>query len=105
MMIEKLEAMLTQGMDSALLRFGLGNAYFQLKNFQSARTHLKKAVSFDEHYTAAWKLYARALDKLDRLEEARQAYIMGIAIANEKGDKQAEREMQVFLNRVEKKLA
>ena len=96
------ERMLAAGKDGALLRFSLGNEYLKAGDAAAAATHLARAVAFDPRYTAAWKIYARALVAADRPVDALAAYRQGIAVANERGDKQAEKEMTVFARRLER---
>lgn len=100
-MIERLEAMLAQGRDSALLRFGLGSEYLRSGDGPKAAAHLREAVARDPGYSAAWKLLGLALRDGDP-ETAKDAWRRGIATAEAKGDKQAAREMQVFLRRLER---
>jgi len=100
--IGNLEKMLHSGQDNAMLRFGLGNAYFQQQDFHSAVLHLEKAVSHDPEYSAAWKLLGKALTQCDEKEKAIYAFEKGIACAQDKGDIQAVKEMSVFLKRLNK---
>lgn len=100
--VENLEQMLAQGQDNSLLRFGLGNAYMQAKQFEQAIEHLQAAVSQDRDYSAAWKLLGRALSAAERYDEAIDAYRTGIEVAEQKGDLQAAKEMGVFVKRLEK---
>lgn len=99
--IKNLEKMLANGQDNALLRFGLGNAYLNANDADHAVEHLEKAVQQDPAYSAAWKLYGKALAALNRDEEAIAAYHSGISMAEEKGDIQAAKEMKVFLKRLQ----
>jgi predicted Zn-dependent protease len=101
-MIERLLAMLESGKDSALLRFGLGNELLKCGDAPAAITHLKSAVAQQPGYSAAWKLLGRAYASADDATSARAAYENGIAAATAAGDKQAAKEMQVFLRRLEK---
>ena len=96
---EKLEAMLAAGQDNPLLRFTLGNALLADDPARAA-THLRQAVTLDPDYSAAWKLLGKALAAAGDTQAAREAYESGIACAERKGDKQAQREMQVFLKRL-----
>jgi Tfp pilus assembly protein PilF len=100
-MIERFEALLAAGTDSALLRFGLGSEYLKAADRKRAAMHLREAIAFDPGYSAAWKLLGKALEGEDRAAAA-VAYRRGIAAAESKGDKQAAREMQVFLKRIER---
>jgi Tfp pilus assembly protein PilF len=98
-LIENLEGMLARGQDNALLRFSLGGAYLKAGDNDRALTHLAQAVVHDPQYSAAWKLYGRALAALGRNGDAVAAFDTGIATAEAKGDLQAAKEMRVFRKR------
>jgi len=100
--IARFEALLASGKDGALLRFGLGMQYLAEGDAGRAAEHLRAAVALDPAYSAAWKLLGKALTQSAKDEEAADAYRKGIAVAEEKGDKQAAKEMTVFLRRLEK---
>ena len=100
--VERFEAMLAQGKDNALLRFSLGAQYLKDGDPARAAGHLRAAVAHDRGYSAAWKLLGKALAEAGQREEAMAAYRSGIEAANVKGDKQAAKEMTVFLRRLEK---
>ena len=97
--------LLDAGRDSALLRFSLGTEYLKLGDAPAAAEHLRAAVAHDPAYSAAWKLLGRALESMNALADALDAFRQGIAVAELKGDKQAAKEMAVFARRVERKLA
>ncbi|MBL8522554.1 MAG: hypothetical protein JNN20_02580 [Betaproteobacteria bacterium] len=99
-MVERFEAMLATGRDNPLLRFTLGNEYLKLENPNKAAEHLRAAVAQDADYSAAWKLLGKALQQTEDREGAIEAYRKGIAAAEKKGDKQAAKEMTVFLKRL-----
>jgi predicted Zn-dependent protease len=96
------EKMLAAGRDGALLRYSLGNEYLKAGDAARAAEHLACAVALDPKYTAAWKLYGKALAGAGRRAEALAAYREGIAVAHARGDKQAEKEMTVFARRIER---
>jgi predicted Zn-dependent protease len=98
--IENLEAMLAKGQDNVLLRFGLGNECLKAGRYAEAAEHLRKALEHDPGYSAAWKLLGKARTELDDSAGAIDAYEKGIAAAEQKGDKQAAKEMAVFLKRL-----
>jgi predicted Zn-dependent protease len=100
--IENFEAMLASGQDSALLRYTLGGAYLKEQRHVPAIEHLRKAVELDPEYSAAWKSLGRALAEAGEHEEAVGAYRQGIEVAERRGDKQAAKEMAVFLKRLTK---
>ena len=99
-MLEKLEQILASGKDSALLRFSLGNELLKRGDTVSATTHLRKAVELDPRYSAGWKLLGKACEASGCLDAAAGAWREGIAVAERNGDKQAAREMSVFLRRL-----
>lgn len=101
-MLEKLLGMLEQGQDNAMLRFTLGNQYLDRNAPETAVGHLAAAVRHDPDYSAAWKLYGKALVAAGREEEAMDAYRRGVEVAERRGDMQAVKEMKVFLKRLEK---
>jgi Tfp pilus assembly protein PilF len=96
------EKMLAAGRDGALLRFSLGNEWLKAEDPMTACEHLARAVAFDPDYTAAWKLYGKALTAAGREAEALAAFRRGIDVAHAKGDRQAEKEMSVFARRLER---
>jgi len=96
------EQMLAAGKDGALLRYSLGNEYLKADDPARATEHLARAVAQDPKYTAAWKLYGKALAASGRDAEALAAWREGIAVTAARGDKQAEREMMVFARRIER---
>lgn len=96
------ERMLAAGKEGALLRYSLGNEHLKAGNAGKAVEHLAHAVALDPRYTAAWKLYGKALLAAGRDDEALAAWRSGIECALSRGDKQAEKEMAVFARRVER---
>ena len=98
--LRNFERLLAEGKDGALLRFGLGNEYLRCGELNAAVEHFRRALELDPDYSAAWKLLGKALNAAGRADEARAAWNDGIAAAQRKGDKQALREMQVFVRRL-----
>ena len=88
--------------DGALLRFSLGNALLAEGDAAVAIDELRHALTFDPAYSAAWKLLGKACLAAGQPLAAADAWRHGIAAAAQRGDKQAEKEMAVFLRRLEK---
>jgi predicted Zn-dependent protease len=88
--------------DGALLRFSLGNALLGGGDALTAVDELRRALTFDPTYSAAWKLLGKACLEANQPEAAADAWRSGIAAAAQRGDKQAEKEMTVFLRRLKK---
>jgi len=97
---KNLENMLATGNDSAMLRFGLGSAYFSNKQYQLAIPHLQKCIDMDDSHSAAYKLSGKAQMKLGLSEQAKVTLKIGLEQATQNGDKQTEREIQVFLKKL-----
>lgn len=101
--IANLQKLLGTPRDGALLRYSLGNEFLKAGDAAAAAAQLREAVARDPAYSAAWKLLGRALADSGNEAQALEAWRHGIAAAQAKGDKQAEKEMTVFARRIEKK--
>jgi len=101
-MIPQLEKLLGTPRDGALLRYSLGLEHAKAGNHDKAVQYLRDAVERDVLYSAAWKALGRSLTELEKNEDALIAYEKGIAAAQKKGDRQAEKEMTVFAKRLRK---
>jgi Tfp pilus assembly protein PilF len=101
-MLESLEKMLAKGMDNPMLRFGLGKGYLGAGDAAQAVVHLERCVEQDPTYSAAWKLLGKAQQVSGDTEGARRAWEQGLTAAQARGDKQAEKEMTVFLRKLNK---
>jgi predicted Zn-dependent protease len=99
-LISSLEKMIGTPRDGALLRYSLGSEYLKTGDRVRAIEHLREAVQRDPDYSAAWKLLGRALADDDQPAQALEAWTRGIEAARRKGDRQAEKEMNVFARRV-----
>jgi tetratricopeptide (TPR) repeat protein len=100
-MISQLEKLLGTPRDGALLRYSLGLEHAKAGNRDRAIQYLRDAVERDPLYSAAWKALGKTLGDASP-EEALAAFERGIAAARQKGDRQAEKEMTVFANRLGK---
>lgn len=101
-LVERLRAGVGGPRDGALLRFSLGNALLAAGDPRAAAEALRAALEFDPRYSAAWKSLGKALELNGDREGAKRAYADGIRVAGERGDNQAQKEMQVFLRRLER---
>ncbi|MDR3387902.1 MAG: tetratricopeptide repeat protein [Rudaea sp.] len=101
--IARLRSLCGGARDGALLRVSLANALLAQGDATAAAIELRRAVEFDPGYSAAWKMLGNALNENGDAEAAVAAYRNGIAAAVRRGDKQAEKEMGVFLRRLLKR--
>lgn len=92
--------MLGQGPDNPLMRLSVGQAYVERGDSDKAVDHLQRALDMDPNYTAAWKWLGKALELDGRSGDAAEAFRNGIRVAEVKGDKQIQRELEVFLKRL-----
>jgi predicted Zn-dependent protease len=86
--------------DGALLRFSLGTALLNDGEAGAAIEELQRAVAFDPNYSAAWKALGKACLAAGQEPAAAEAWRSGMSAAARRGDKQAEKEMAVFLRRL-----
>lgn len=88
--------------DGALLRYALAGALLEANDPAAAIAECRHALRFDPRYSAAWKLLGKACLAAGNHASAAEAWQQGIAVARERGDEQAAKEMTVFLRRLER---
>ena len=101
-LIARLRAQLGGPRDGALLRFSLDTALLTNGDPHGAIVAFREAVDFDPTYSAAWKMLGKALTEAGDGDSACEAFREGIEVARTRGDKQVEKEIAVFLKRLEK---
>ncbi len=101
-LLERFEAQLAEGNDSALLRLSIAQQLSTELRFDEAIGHLQRALLLNPLYTAVWQALGSALEKKGDAARAMATYKSGVETAKKNGDKQAERQMGVFLSRLTK---
>ena len=101
-LLERFEAQLAEGNDSALLRLSIAQQLSTAARFDEAIAHLQRALLLNPLYTAVWLALGQAFEKSGEIARAIGTYRSGIETAKKNGDKQAERQMGVYLNRLMK---
>jgi Tfp pilus assembly protein PilF len=101
--IANLEALLAKGQDAPSLRFALASRYLAAGDSAAALRHAEAAVALDAGYSAGWKVLGQARAAAGDERGAAESFRRGIEVAAARGDRQAAKEMQVFLKRVEKR--
>jgi len=101
-LIANLEALLAKGQDAPALRFALASRYLAAGDAAAALRHAEAAVALDGAYSAGWKVLGQARAAAGDARGAAESYRRGIEVADARGDRQAAKEMQVFLKRLEK---
>ncbi len=99
-LLERFETQLAEGTDSALLRLSIAQQLSTAARFDEAIVHLQRALVLNPLYTAVWLALGQAIEKRGDPARAIETYKEGIETAKKNGDKQAERQMGVYLNRL-----
>ena len=87
--------------DNVMVRYSLGREYLKVKRYAEAEGEFREALRLKADYSAAYRELGKSLVGLGRLDEARDIYTKGARVACEKGDLQTQREIEVFLRRLE----
>jgi protein O-GlcNAc transferase len=77
--IELLQQVLTQDPKSVFARYGLAMEYVNTGALESAIPEFEKVLATDPSYSAAYYHGGHTLEKLGRLDEARDFYRRGLA--------------------------
>src|SRR5262249_19022285 len=83
--IEIFKKMINDDPNNATIRFGLANELLKLERFEDAANKLKSYLTQTDDQGNAYGKLAQALERLGRVDEAREAYQQGIAAANRHG--------------------
>jgi tetratricopeptide (TPR) repeat protein len=96
--LEILQNMLSQDPANTFARYGLAMEYSKAGQFDQAVSEFRSLLAQDESYAAAYYHGGQALEKLGRLEEARQTYEKGIEVTTRKGDTHTRSEIEAALS-------
>jgi tetratricopeptide (TPR) repeat protein len=92
--------MLEQDPRNGFARYGLAMEHVNRGEYDDAMQEFDALLTADPDYVAAYYHAGRALEKLDRIDDARTMYENGIAVARRKGDQHALSELQAALDMV-----
>ena len=79
-------------------RYGLAQEYLNLGEPDKALEHFRELLRRDPNYAPGYYHGGRALERLGRLEEAREIYRQGIEVTTRSGDLHARSELQAALD-------
>ena len=79
--IEALKAMLALSPADGTLYYMLGNEYFKAQMDEEAVATIRQYLTLADDEGAVYRLLAQVLERLGRVDEARQAYRDGLAAA------------------------
>ena len=79
--IEALKAMVAQDPADETLHYMLGNEYFKAQMDEESVAAFRQYLTMVDDEGAVYRMLAQALERLGRVDEARQAYRDGVAAA------------------------
>lgn len=94
---QQLEAMLAEDPNDPFLRYGLAMEHVSAGQDEEALRCFRELLQVAADYVPAYMQAGRALERLQRDDEARALYRQGIERARQKGDRHAADEMERFL--------
>ncbi|MGI8990434.1 MAG: tetratricopeptide repeat protein [Bryobacteraceae bacterium] len=96
--LEILKNLAAQNPKDSFSRYGLAMEYANTGDLGTAVEEYGKLLADNPKYAAAYFHGGQALEKLDRLDEARGMYERGIAVTTETGDLHTRSEIQAALD-------
>lgn len=96
--LEKLIEMVAQNPAASFLRYGLAMEYKNAGDLEASMTAFRELIAADPDYSAAYFHGGQTLEKLGRLEEARELYQSGLEVTTRKGDLHTRDEIQGALD-------
>lgn len=89
--------------NNPMVLYSLGTELFKAGEYAEARDLLRRAVENKPDYSVAYRTLGRAHFELGEDDEARRVFSRGREVAQENGDLQTVREIDVFVRRLEKR--
>jgi uncharacterized protein HemY len=86
-----------------MVLYSLGNELFREGHYAEARDLLQRAVENKSDYSVAYRMLGRTHFELHENSEAKSVFLKGKEVAQENGDLQTVKEIDVFMRRLEKR--
>jgi len=102
---ETFRKLLEKSPDNPMILCSLGIELFKEGRYPEAREYLARAVEKKPDYSVAYRMLGRTHFELRENTEARRVFARGREVAQENGDLQTVREIDVFVRRLEKREA
>lgn len=96
--LEILKDLVAQNPLDSFARYGLATEYARVGELEQATAEYKALLAVNPDYAAAYYPGGQALEKLGRLEEAREMYRRGIEVTTRQGNFHARDQLQVALD-------
>ncbi len=93
-----LKSILESDPANALARYGLAMELVKLGHLEEGVTEFRTLVEHNPDHAYGYYQCGQALERLDRIAEARDAYTQGVAAAKRAGDQHARSEIQTALD-------
>lgn len=95
--LEVFTEMARQQPDDVMIWYGLGSELLKLEKWSEAADALRRVISLNQDYTAAYQMLGTALLNSGQAEEARRFWTEGIEAANRTGAWKARQHMEGLL--------
>jgi predicted Zn-dependent protease len=102
---ETFRKVLEKDPDNPMILCSLGIELFKEGRYPEARQHLTRAVENKPDYSVAYRMLGRTHFELRENAQASRVFARGREVAQENGDLQTVREIDVFLRRLDKREA
>lgn len=99
--LDTLKGMLATNPSAEFVRYGLAQEYVKMGEDVLALKEFGQILQDNANYVAAYYHAGKALERLDRLEEARNMYRRGIEASAQTGDLHARSELEAALSEVQ----
>jgi tetratricopeptide (TPR) repeat protein len=96
--LDALKAMLAEDPKNSFVRYGLAMEYVRSGELEAAVGEFRALIDADPNYAAAYFHSGQALERLGRMEEAKDMYERGIAVTTRTGDSHTRSELQGALD-------
>ncbi|MEO7145589.1 MAG: tetratricopeptide repeat protein [Bryobacteraceae bacterium] len=96
--LETLKSLVAQNPADSFMRYGLAMEYANSGDPESAVAEFNALIAVNQDYAAAYYQGGHALEKLGRLDDARDFYRRGIAVTTRTGDQHTRSELQASLD-------
>jgi tetratricopeptide (TPR) repeat protein len=96
--LDALKAMVSANPGDSFLRYGLAMEYRNGGDLEGAVKEFRELIAVNPDYSPAYFHGGQTLEKMGRVEEAREFYETGVEVTRRKGDSHALAEMQGALD-------
>jgi tetratricopeptide (TPR) repeat protein len=96
--LETLKNMVAQNPNDSFLRYGLAMEHRNAGDLETAIAEFRTLIAANPDYVAAYFHGGQTLERLSRVEEARELYRRGIEASRHTGDAHARSELEAALS-------